>query len=127
MARYISGEGFELIRHSGKVQPEHWAGTSARRSARPYHFRLYVSSAGRSAQPAASAKRALSTLLGASAYTLETFDVRQDPVQAEADKVLATPTLIRMAPQPQRRMIGELADPESVAAALGLESPEDRR
>lgn len=48
-------------------------------------------------------------------------DVLADPEQAEARKILATPTLIKEQPLPQRRVIGDLSgDPRELLAALNL-------
>lgn len=52
---------------------------------------------------------------------LEIVDVLADPAQAEARKILATPTLIKAQPDPQRRVIGDLgANPQELLAALNL-------
>jgi circadian clock protein KaiB len=51
------------------------------------------------------------------------IDVLTDPQQAEARHILATPTLIKVSPLPQRRIIGDLADADGLLAALSL-SPE---
>ncbi len=49
------------------------------------------------------------------------IDVLADPAQAETHKILATPTLIKEQPLPQRRVIGDLAaDPSEVLNALNL-------
>jgi circadian clock protein KaiB len=45
--------------------------------------------------------------------------VLEKPEAAEADRVLATPTLIKQLPPPLRRVIGDLSDREKVL--LGLE------
>ena len=50
-------------------------------------------------------------------------DVAQDPERAEADRVLLTPTLLRQAPGPARRVVGDLGDRARVAEALGLSAP----
>ncbi|MEI7770057.1 MAG: circadian clock KaiB family protein [Chloroflexales bacterium] len=47
-------------------------------------------------------------------------DVLTDPQQAEERHILATPTLIKMSPLPQRRIIGDLADADGLLAALSL-------
>ena len=52
-------------------------------------------------------------------YELEIIDVVEFPEKAEADKILATPTLIKQLPPPLRRVIGDLSDKEKVL--LGLE------
>ncbi|HEX4683088.1 MAG TPA: circadian clock KaiB family protein [Gemmatimonadaceae bacterium] len=52
-------------------------------------------------------------------YQLEIIDVLTHPELAEADKILATPTLIKQLPPPLRRVVGDLSDSEKVL--LGLE------
>jgi circadian clock protein KaiB len=47
-------------------------------------------------------------------------DVAEDPERAETDRVLLTPTLLRQAPGPARRVVGDLGDRARVAEALGL-------
>ena len=52
-------------------------------------------------------------------YELEIVDVLEHPQRAEDEKILATPTLIKMLPLPLRRVIGDLSDKDKVL--LGLE------
>jgi circadian clock protein KaiB len=52
-------------------------------------------------------------------YQVEIIDVIENPQQAEDDRILATPTLIKHLPPPLRRVIGDLSDKEKVL--LGLE------
>ena len=47
-------------------------------------------------------------------------DVLEQPEAAEADRVLATPTLVRVSPPPVRRVIGDLTDIDKVVASLDL-------
>lgn len=47
-------------------------------------------------------------------------DVNEDPAAAEELHILATPMLVREAPLPLRRVIGDLSDMEEVFDALGL-------
>ena len=47
-------------------------------------------------------------------------DVTQNPHEAEELRILATPTLVREAPLPLRRVIGDLSDMEKVFDALEL-------
>jgi circadian clock protein KaiB len=49
------------------------------------------------------------------------IDVLEHPDEAERDKILATPTLIKASPHPTRRIIGDLPDLERVLAELGLQ------
>ena len=51
-------------------------------------------------------------------YHLEVIDVEEDPQSAEDQHILATPTLVREAPPPVRRIIGDLSDTPRLLAAL---------
>jgi circadian clock protein KaiB len=53
-------------------------------------------------------------------YSLEVIDVYQQPSLADEQRILATPTLVRMSPLPFRRIVGNLADFERLSAGLGL-------
>jgi len=53
-------------------------------------------------------------------YTLDVIDVLENPQAAEEDKILATPTLIKISPEPARRIIGDLSDKERVLLGLDL-------
>lgn len=54
-------------------------------------------------------------------------DVAEDPERADTDRVLLTPTLLRLAPAPPRRVVGDLADRARVAEALGLSAVQHPR
>lgn len=55
-------------------------------------------------------------------FELEIVDVLKDPARAVRDGVLATPTLVRVAPPPPARIIGDYTDRIRVLAALELGS-----
>lgn len=48
------------------------------------------------------------------------IDVLEFPALAEKDRVLATPTLIKLSPPPARRLIGDLSDQAMVISLLDL-------
>lgn len=50
------------------------------------------------------------------------MDVFKDPKCALADGIFMTPTLIKLAPPPVRRIVGTLSQTQTVLLALGLES-----
>lgn len=52
---------------------------------------------------------------------LEVLDVFRAPEQALRDRVLLTPMLIRLAPGPERKVVGTLADPRLLAELLALD------
>ena len=53
-------------------------------------------------------------------YEIQVIDVLQNPQLAEEDKILATPTLIKVLPPPIRKIIGDLSDTEKVLLGLDL-------
>jgi circadian clock protein KaiB len=56
----------------------------------------------------------------AGAYVCEIIDVLERPDLAEEDGIFATPTLVRRAPEPVRKLIGDLSDRELVLSSLRL-------
>ncbi len=62
-------------------------------------------------------------------YTLEVIDVTENLEMAEKDNILATPTLIKSSPPPEKRVIGDLSNREKVLLNLGftIESRELRK
>lgn len=56
-------------------------------------------------------------------YTLKVIDVSRHPEQAEADQVSATPTLVKVWPQPIRRLVGELDNVEKLLQMLVSPNP----
>jgi circadian clock protein KaiB len=53
-------------------------------------------------------------------YNLEVVDVYQDPDATRELQVIATPTLVKVLPEPLRRIIGDLSDRDRVLAGLDL-------
>lgn len=54
---------------------------------------------------------------------LKVIDVLSDPESAVMDEVFATPTVIRVAPAPTRRLFGDLSSPEMVLVGLQIADP----
>jgi len=53
-------------------------------------------------------------------YDLRVIDVLKEPQLAEADKIIATPTLVKDLPPPLRKVIGDLSDREKVLLGLDV-------
>lgn len=53
-------------------------------------------------------------------YDLEVIDVYEDPEATKELQVIATPTLVKILPEPLRRIIGDLSDKERVLAGLNI-------
>ncbi len=52
--------------------------------------------------------------------SVEIVDLKERPEVAEEAGVLATPLLVRVSPEPVRRIVGDLSDVERVRWSLGL-------
>lgn len=86
----------------------------------PMILKLYLSGHSPRSRDAIESLRSLCEARLGDDYTLEVVDVVADPEAAEADNVIATPTLVRVSPAPVRRVIGDLSDEHKVAWSLGL-------
>ena len=53
-------------------------------------------------------------------YDLEVVDVYEHPEATRELQVIATPTLVKILPEPLRRIIGDLSNTEKVLAGLNL-------
>jgi circadian clock protein KaiB len=53
-------------------------------------------------------------------YDLEVVDVYQNPEMTKELQIVATPTLVKILPEPLRRIIGDLSNKERVLAGLNL-------
>ena len=60
------------------------------------------------------------TCTWAAAIDLAVVDVHENPAPVLSSQVIATPTLIRNLPLPERRLVGDLSDTNKVLQALGL-------
>ncbi len=93
-----------------------------------YAFRLYVAGQSERSSTAEANLRALAGARLPGGYELEVVDVVARPGLAEEQRILATPTVVRLLPLPQLRVIGDLSDPPRVAYALDLpDEPQEVR
>jgi circadian clock protein KaiB len=60
-------------------------------------------------------------------YDLEIIDVYEHPEATRELQVVATPTLVKILPEPLRRIIGDLSDKERVLAGLNIMPVNDPR
>lgn len=54
------------------------------------------------------------------AFETEVINLLENPALAEKHKILATPVLIKVLPEPMRRIIGDLSDREQVLVGLDI-------
>jgi circadian clock protein KaiB len=87
---------------------------------RPYVLRLYVTDASpKSARAIVNVRRLLDEHL-ADRYTLEILNIASHVAQATEDQIVCVPTLLRLAPLPLRRIIGDMSDAARVLKGLDV-------
>lgn len=85
-----------------------------------WHLRLYVAGqTPRSLTAFANLKRLCEELLPGR-YEIEVIDLARHPHLAQADQIIALPTLVRKLPAPIRRIIGDLSNLERVKVGMDL-------
>jgi circadian clock protein KaiB len=86
----------------------------------PYQLRLYVSGNGaRSARAIVNVRQICEQHLS-NRYRLDVVDIARDPALARQEQLIAAPTLIRHAPLPVRRFVGDMSRTETIVAGLDL-------
>ena len=84
-------------------------------------LRLYVAG---NAPNSLEARRNLKAALAAcepDSYTLEVIDCLRDPGRTLKDGIIVTPTLLRLEPKPEARIIGTLGNAHNLRSAIGLD------
>lgn len=85
-----------------------------------YLLRLYVTGAtARSVRAIENLRRFCEGEL-AGFYELEVIDIYQNPEAARDAQVIAAPTLVKVQPEPVRRIIGDLGDKERMRRGLNI-------
>lgn len=83
-----------------------------------FKLRLYVLGRTAQSQRAIDNIRCIGDAQGG--FEVEVVDVLEHPLEAERAKILATPTLVKLLPEPVRKIIGDLSDTQRVLLALGI-------
>lgn len=85
-----------------------------------YKFRLYVAGDALNSAQARANLTALCRAHLAGRYQIDIVDVFKEPKRALADAIFMTPTLVKLAPLPERTIVGTLSQTQTVLQALGL-------
>lgn len=88
---------------------------------------LYVSGHAPSSQRARTTLARVAGAFDARRLDITFSDVTQDPLRAERDGVLYTPTLVKVRPMPRAYVVGDLADGSAVTALLHASGLEEIR
>ena len=85
-----------------------------------WHFRLYVAGQSPRSLTALMNLHALCQAYLRPGVQVDVIDLLDEPARAAVDQVLAIPTLVRLAPEPRRWVVGDLSDRERVVRVLEL-------
>ena len=84
------------------------------------YLRLYVAGDAPNSQQAKHNLDALLKSMNGDEFELEIIDCLADPLRTLEDGIVVTPTLLKVAPEPRRTVIGTLADTEYLRKTIGL-------
>jgi circadian clock protein KaiB len=91
-----------------------------------YKLRLFVTgSTARSSRAIGNTRRICEQHLKGN-YELEVIDVYANPEATRDLQIIATPTLVKLLPEPLRRIIGDLSNEMQVLSGLNLAAQESR-
>lgn len=87
-----------------------------------FKFRLYIAGDTQNSTQAVVNLTALCREYLPDQHQIEIVDVFREPGRALADSIFMTPTLVKLAPSPTRKIVGTLSQAELVLQAWGLET-----
>jgi circadian clock protein KaiB len=85
-----------------------------------WELRLYVADATPRSVLASGNLQSLCEQYLQGNFHLTIIDIVKQPSLARTDDILATPTLVRVLPQPQMTLVGSLSDTDRVLKVLGM-------
>jgi circadian clock protein KaiB len=90
------------------------------KSQQTWRLRLYVRGESPTTAAAIDSVRAICEAYAAGDHELEIIDIDEQPDRAADEQIIALPTLVRLSPEPVRRLVGDLSDQERVVVALNM-------
>lgn len=95
-------------------------------TSRKYSFKLYVAGRNPRSEAAVQLIEEICRRYFDDDCALTVIDILENPEEAKANKIVATPTLLREAPPPQIRIVGDMNNIHEMLSALGIdEEPQD--
>lgn len=89
-------------------------------STRALRLRLFVAGSAPQSEAALASLREILASRDDVTATLEIVDVIEEPERVLKERILVTPTLIRLGPKPQARVVGNLSDKRAMLSLLGV-------
>lgn len=87
-----------------------------------FRFRLFVAGESPNSVQAVVNLRALCAAHLVDRHEIEIVDVLREPERALQENILLTPTLVKLAPKPVKKIVGALSDTATVHQTLELET-----
>ncbi len=84
-----------------------------------YQFRLYITGDAANSRLAVENLRSICKTHFKRSPKIEIVNLLDQPARALLDHILLTPTLVKVSPEPEQRIIGNLSDTLSVLRAIG--------
>jgi len=91
-----------------------------------YLLRLFVSGVTPRSRRAIDNLKSICERYLVGRYRIEVIDLRETPSWATTEQIVATPTLMKVRPQPPRRVIGDLSQLDRVLHGLDIEEEQPR-
>jgi circadian clock protein KaiB len=91
-----------------------------------YVLKLYVAGVTRKSSAAIRSITAICEEYLKNRYSLEIIDIYKNPTLAKGEQIIAAPTLLKLLPEPLRRLIGDMADKEKVLVGLDLRTRDEK-
>jgi len=88
-----------------------------------FHLKLYIAGHTPNSERAIANIERICKVDLQGMYELHIIDVLENPQLAEDAHIIATPALIKELPEPLRRVIGDLSEPDKVLLGLGIDRP----
>jgi circadian clock protein KaiB len=85
-----------------------------------YSLRLYVTGATQHSMLAVNHIKEICERYLAGRYSIEIIDIYQQPNLTEERQIIATPTLVKLAPLPVRYLVGDMSNTRAVLEGLGI-------
>ncbi|HTB52392.1 MAG TPA: circadian clock KaiB family protein [Ferruginibacter sp.] len=86
-----------------------------------YVLKLYIAGASPNSVRAINNTKNICEKYLKGKYELDIIDVHQQPSVAKSAQVVAIPLLIKLSPDPVKRLIGNMSDTEKVLRALAVD------
>jgi len=98
--------------------------TATKQAAPQYAFRLFVSGLTPRSQNAIDHLHEYCERHLAGRHRIEVIDLYQSPELAVKEQIVATPTLLKISPEPQRRLIGDLSQEDCFIRGVDIRRPQ---